>query len=56
MARPRAQTVRRSHGRLRTSCPRLTVWEDATHRGFIARTHEPVRGPLIHRTALGRLF
>jgi hypothetical protein len=23
----------------RTSCPRLTVWEDANERGFITRRH-----------------
>lgn len=40
----------------RTSCPRLTVWEDATDRGFIARTHEPGRGSLIHRTAIGQQY
>jgi hypothetical protein len=26
----------------RTSCPRLTIWEDAVDRGFVAR--EPVAG------------
>jgi hypothetical protein len=25
----------------RTSCPRLTVWEDAIDAGFITRAHEP---------------
>ena len=27
----------------RTSCPRLTIWEDAVDRGYVAR--EPVAGP-----------
>jgi hypothetical protein len=40
----------------RTSCPRLTVWEDAIDRGFIARTHEAAYGPLIGRTPLGQQF
>ena len=40
----------------RTSCPRLTVWEDATDRGFIARTHEPGRGALVQRTPLGQQY
>jgi hypothetical protein len=31
----------------RTSCPRLTVWEDANESGFIARDFEPGRGRLI---------
>jgi D-3-phosphoglycerate dehydrogenase len=25
----------------RTSCPRLTVWEEANSRGFIAHSHRP---------------
>jgi hypothetical protein len=40
----------------RTSCPRLTIWEDATDRGYIARTHERGRGPLVERTPLGQQF
>jgi hypothetical protein len=40
----------------RTSCPRLTVWEDAVDRGFAAR--EPGRGRdvLICLTAAGQGF
>lgn len=40
----------------RTSCPRLTVWEDATERGFLAR--KPVSGsaPEVAVTAAGRAF
>jgi hypothetical protein len=37
----------------RTSCPRLTVWEDANDRGFIARHREPGRGALVSLTASG---
>jgi hypothetical protein len=39
----------------RTSCPRLTVWEDANDRGFIAI--EEVNGRIIVRpSALGLAF
>ena len=33
----------------RTSCPRLTVWEDAVDRGLVARA-----GALVEITAAGR--
>ncbi|CAD5297621.1 conserved hypothetical protein [Bosea sp. 62] len=43
----------RSHADLmeswRTSCPRLTVWEDAVEHGYLAR-----QGRLITVTAKGR--
>ena len=35
----------------RTSCPRLTVWEDAFDRGFVARA-----GAMIVVTPAGRAF
>jgi hypothetical protein len=40
----------------RTSCPRLTVWEDAMDRGFVAREH--IRGGevMIRLTEAGRDF
>jgi len=39
----------------RTSCPRLTIWEDAVDRGFVAR--ERVGGDLLVRaTSQGRQF
>ena len=40
----------------RTSCPRLTVWEDAVDRGFVAR--ERVDGATINVvvTSAGRQF
>jgi hypothetical protein len=37
----------------RTSCPRLTVWEDANDRGFIARHRAPGRGALVSVSAAG---
>ena len=40
----------------RTSCPRLTVWEDAMDRGFAAREHAPGREVMIRLTAEGREF
>ena len=40
----------------RTSCPRLTVWEDAMDRGFAARAHAPGRAVMIRLTAAGRDF
>jgi hypothetical protein len=40
----------------RTSCPRLTVWEDAMDRGFAAREHANGREVLIRLTAAGREF
>jgi hypothetical protein len=40
----------------RTSCPRLTVWEDAVDRGFAAREHSQGRDVLIRLTAAGRDF
>ncbi len=40
----------------RTSCPRLTVWEDAVDRGFVAREPAPAGGVRIGVTARGRDF
>src|SRR5882757_10693668 len=40
----------------RTSCPRLTVWEDAMDRGFAAREHAQGREVMIRLTAAGRRF
>jgi hypothetical protein len=40
----------------RTSCPRLTVWEDAIDRGFAAREHTPGREVMIRLTESGRGF
>ena len=35
----------------RTSCPRLTIWEDAVDAGFVARNET-----LVEVTAAGRLL
>jgi hypothetical protein len=40
----------------RTSCPRLTVWEDAMDRGFAVREHARGREVMIRLTAAGREF
>lgn len=40
----------------RTSCPRLTVWEDATERGLLARKPVPGSAPEVAVTAAGRAF
>lgn len=38
----------------RTSCPRLTVWEDANDRGYIAHERSEEAGALVSVSALGR--
>ncbi|MBV9976585.1 MAG: hypothetical protein JO105_14465 [Hyphomicrobiales bacterium] len=40
----------------RTSCPRLTVWEDAMDRGLVARIARPGKGAVIAVTDAGRGF
>ena len=40
----------------RTSCPRLTVWEDAMDRGLIMRAWREGAGALIEVTAKGHEF
>jgi|HubBroStandDraft_1064217.scaffolds.fasta_scaffold488093_2 hypothetical protein len=37
----------------RTSCPRLTIWEDAVDLGYVIRRHE-ARPPTVFLTPLGR--
>ncbi len=37
----------------RTSCPRLTVWEDCVDRGLVMRRHDRRLGTLIEPTAEG---
>ena len=37
----------------RTSCPRLTIWEDAVDRGYVARQPVAGRGVLVTITAGG---
>jgi hypothetical protein len=40
----------------RTSCPRLTVWEDAVDRGFVKRKNASGRGTQVVVTDAGRRF
>jgi len=40
----------------RTSCPRLTVWEDAVERGFIIRKGSAGDELIVDLTPLGRSF
>ena len=40
----------------RTSCPRLTVWEDVIERGFVIRRYPDREGTLIDLSAIGRSF
>jgi hypothetical protein len=40
----------------RTSCPRLTVWEDASDRGLVERRPVAGRGVLVVVTEAGRAF
>ena len=38
----------------RTSCPRLTVWEDAVDRGLVQREATAAHGVIVKVTGLGR--
>jgi hypothetical protein len=38
----------------RTSCPRLTVWEDAVERGLVSREARPGAGLMVVATPAGR--
>ncbi len=40
----------------RTSCPRLTIWEDAIGSGLVAHAHVPGRAPLVALTPRGEAF
>ena len=40
----------------RTSCPRLTVWEDAVDRGFVVRADADRRARMVAITRAGRAF
>lgn len=40
----------------RTSCPRLTVWEDAIDGGLIAHERGPDRARFVAATEAGRRF
>jgi len=40
----------------RTSCPRLTIWEDAVDRGYVVRQPAAGQGARIAITARGEQF
>ncbi|GGF02387.1 hypothetical protein GCM10011611_04840 [Aliidongia dinghuensis] len=40
----------------RTSCPRLTVWEDAVEAGFVRRHWSPGAPPTVELTTEGSAF
>jgi hypothetical protein len=40
----------------KTSCPRLTVWEEASERGFVMRLYVPRHGVFIGVTPAGRAY
>ena len=40
----------------RTSCPRLTVWEEATDRGYVERKIVEGQGAHVFATNAGRAF
>jgi hypothetical protein len=40
----------------RTSCPRLTVWEDTIDAGLITRTRKAGQPERVELTAAGRTF
>ena len=40
----------------RTSCPRLTVWEDAVDRGLVQREATVAHGVIVKVTSLGRSY
>ncbi len=40
----------------RTSCPRLTIWEDAVDQGFVVRERKEKGGAMVRVTPRGRDF
>ena len=38
----------------RTSCPGLTIWEDAVDQGLVVREHNESSGTIVRVTPLGR--
>jgi D-3-phosphoglycerate dehydrogenase / 2-oxoglutarate reductase len=40
----------------RTTCPRLPVWEEASERGLVERSHHRGRGAYVCVSAVGREF
>jgi hypothetical protein len=47
------RTYREAMDAWRTSCPRLTVWEEAAERGFVVREHVEGKGTLVRATPKG---
>jgi hypothetical protein len=43
-------------GAWKTSCPRLTIWEDAAEGGYVARDNVPGVGLVVKVTADGETF
>jgi hypothetical protein len=39
-----------------TSCPRLTIWEDAQDLGLVERVYRPGLGTIVSLTETGRAF
>lgn len=37
----------------RTSCPRLTIWEDAVDQGYVSCAHQEGVGPIVRATPSG---
>ena len=40
----------------RTSCPRLTIWEDTLDRGYVRRVPDRPGNPMVSVTRDGRAF
>ncbi len=40
----------------RTSCPRLSIWEDVTDHGFVERLRDPEGLPIVRVTDKGLAF
>jgi len=40
----------------RTSCPRLTIWEDAVNHGLVRRETSDGNTPMVTATVAGRTF
>ena len=51
---PRARPYEEVNAAWRTSCPRLTVWEDALDAGYIKREARPGLGWIVEITPAGR--
>ena len=40
----------------RTSCPRLTVWEDVIEAGYVVRAQDSGHGEMVRVTASGQAY